>query len=163
MFHGLAVDRRHKTATLFNDRYGMRRLYFHEAKNAFYFAAEAKAILAVRPELRRADARGLGEFVACGCVLENRTLFDRIFVFPGASAWSFRAGILARKGTYFQPKEWEDQPPLDPESYYRQLRDVFSQNLPRYFDGREAIGVALTGGLDTRRIMAWRKAAPKTL
>ena len=57
---------------MFNDRYGMHRIYYHEAKEAFYFAAEAKAILAVRPELRRADPRGLGEFVACGCVLDNR-------------------------------------------------------------------------------------------
>ena len=45
---------------LFNDRYGMQRIYCHESKDAFYFAAEAKAILAVRPELRRMDARGLG-------------------------------------------------------------------------------------------------------
>jgi asparagine synthase (glutamine-hydrolysing) len=163
VFHGLAIDRRRGTTTLFNDRYGMRRLYYHEAKSAFYFAAEAKAILAARPELRRADPRGLGEFVACGCVLENRTLFEGISVLPGASAWSFRAGQLDRKGTYFQPKEWEDQPPLDPESYYGQLRSVFSRNLPRYFDGREQIGLALTGGLDTRLIMAWRNAAPQTL
>ena len=29
---------------LFNDRYGMHRIYYHETKEAFYFAAEAKAI-----------------------------------------------------------------------------------------------------------------------
>jgi len=59
-------------SSLFNDRYGLHRLYYHEAKEAFYFAAEAKAILAVRPELRSPDWQGLGEFVACGCVLEDR-------------------------------------------------------------------------------------------
>ena len=67
---------------LFNDRYGMHRLYYHESKEAFYFAVEAKAILEVCPDLRRADPRGLGEFVACGCVLENRTLFEGIYVLP---------------------------------------------------------------------------------
>src|SRR3984885_5717101 len=66
-FQGLAADKRNGTATLFNDRYGMHRVYYHESKDAFYFAAEAKAILAVCPELRRMDPRGLGEFVACGC------------------------------------------------------------------------------------------------
>src|ERR1017187_6007230 len=71
LFHGLLADRARNTATLFNDRYGMHRLYYHESKDAFYFAAEAKAILEVRPELRRPDPRGLGEFVVCGCVLEN--------------------------------------------------------------------------------------------
>ncbi len=93
-FQGLVSDRTRGIATLFNDRYSMHRLYYHEADNkeAFYFAVEAKAILAVRPELRRTDPRSLGEFVACGCVLENRTLFEGIHVLPAASAWTFRAG-----------------------------------------------------------------------
>ena len=132
---------------LFNDRYGMQRLYYHESKDAFYFAAEAKAILAVRPELRRIDPRGLGEFVSCGTVLENRTLFDGIDVLPPASAWVFRNGSLERKSSYFHPREWEEQETLDPESYYRELREVFSRNLPRYFNGHERIAMSLTGGL----------------
>src|SRR6202030_3666816 len=58
-FQGLLVDRLRGHALLFNDRYGMHRVYYHESADAFYFAAEAKAILAVCPELRRVDARGL--------------------------------------------------------------------------------------------------------
>jgi len=64
-FHGLLADRNTGTAVLFNDRYGMHRTYYHQSKDAFYFAAEAKAILAVRPDLRRINSRGLGEFVSC--------------------------------------------------------------------------------------------------
>src|ERR1700757_189647 len=77
-FHGLVVDRNQGTTALFNDRFGMHRIYYHESKDAFYFAAEAKAILAVRPEVREIDTRGLGEFVSCGAVLENRTLFEGV-------------------------------------------------------------------------------------
>jgi len=32
---------------LFNDRFGMHRLYYHESPDAWYFAAEAKAICAI--------------------------------------------------------------------------------------------------------------------
>lgn len=163
MFHGLVADRARGIATLFNDRYGMHRVYYHESKEAFYFAAEAKAILAVRPELRRADPRSLGEFVACGCVLENRSLFENIHVLPGGASWIFREGLLERKKTYFDPREWEEQESLDPESYYQGVRDALAQNLPRYFNGQNRIGIALTGGLDTRIIMAWRKPAPGSL
>lgn len=162
-FHGLLTDQTRGTATLFNDRYGMHRIYYHESSDAFYFAAEAKAILAVRPEVRTVDARGLGEFVACGCVLGNRTIFHGIHLLPPAAAWVFRGGSIERRGTYFLPREWEDQAPLEPDSYYRELREVFTQNLPRYFDGPERIGLALTGGLDTRMIMAWRSAPPWSL
>ncbi|MBZ5698183.1 MAG: hypothetical protein LAN18_06500 [Acidobacteriia bacterium] len=163
MFHGLLTDRTRGTTTLFNDRYGMHRLYYHESTDAFYFAAEAKAILRVRPELRTTDPRGLGEFIACGCVLDNRTIFQGIHVLPTASAWTFRNSSIERKDNYFQPREWEEQDPLEPEQYYQELRDVFSRNLPRYFSGSERIAMSLTGGLDTRMIMAWRKPAPGSL
>ncbi len=163
MFHGLLVNRAAGTATLFNDRYGMHRIYYHEGKDAFYFAAEVKALLAVCPELRRTDPRGLGEFVACSCVLENRTIFKNVHVLPGASSWSFRNGSIDQKTTYFLPREWEEQEPLEPEPFYRELRDVFSRNLPRYFNGHQRVGMTLTGGLDTRVIMAWHKPAPKSL
>ena len=162
-FHGLLVDQARGIATLFVDRYGMHRIHYHESNEAFYFAAEAKAILAIRPETRRTNARGLGELIACGCVLENRTLFEGIHVLPPASAWVCRNGSVERKGQYFQPVEWENQSPLDPDAYYRELREVFSRDLPRYFNGSEKIGVSLTGGLDTRMILAWWKPVPGSL
>jgi asparagine synthase (glutamine-hydrolysing) len=162
-FHGLVADRTRERVTLFNDRYGMHRLYYHETKNAFYFATEAKAILAVRPELRSVDPRGLGEFVACGCVLENRTMFQGIKLLPAAATWVFRGGSIWGKTTYFQPREWEEQTSLEPEAYYQELREVFARSVPRYFNGSERIGVALTGGLDTRMIMAWRRSPARSL
>jgi len=165
-FQGLLVDNERDTATLFNDRFGLQRIYYHEttgSDGAFYFSAEAKAILAVRPELRSADPQSLGEYIACGCVLENRTLFRDIHALPPGSAWIFRSGALEKKATYFESREWEEQEPLDPDSYYQHLRDAFTTALPRYFNGKERIGVSLTGGLDTRIIMAWRKAPPGSL
>src|SRR5271157_5320169 len=54
MFHGILIDQVRRTVTLFNDRYGMHRIYYHESKEAFYFAVEAKAILAACPQLRTA-------------------------------------------------------------------------------------------------------------
>ena len=162
-FQGLVADRSRGAMTLFNDRFGLQRVYYHESADAFYFSAEAKAILAVRPELRSTDPQSLGEYIACGCVLENRTLFRGIRVLPPASSWTFRDGALEKKGSYFEPREWEEQEPLDAENYYSHLRDAFTTCLPRYFNGRENIGVSLTGGLDTRIIMAWRKASAGSL
>lgn len=162
-FHGLVTDQTRGTTTLFNDRYGVHRIYYHESKEGFYLAAEAKAILAVRPELRTVDYRSLGEFISCGCVLENRTFFPGIQIQPPGSAWVFRDGSLERKGRYFDPKQWENQETLGPEAYYQEIRDVFARNLPRYFEGPERIGMSLTGGLDTRMIMAWQKSAPGNL
>ena len=123
-------DRTRGVATLFNDRYGMHRLYYHEAKEAFYFAVEAKAMLAVRPELRRTDPRSLGEFIACGCVLENRTLFEGVHVLPAASAWTFRAGSIETQENVFPTPRMGRTRLLDPESYHREIREIFSVDSP---------------------------------
>ena len=162
-FHGLVADSRSGSAMLFNDRYGLQRIYYYQAHDGFYFGAEAKAILKVRPETRVADSRGVGEYIVCGCVLENRTLFQDIQVLPPGSAWIFRAGLLEKKAPYFDPSEWEKLEPLKREEYYDHFRDIFAKNLPRYFEGQEQIGCSLTGGLDTRIIMAWRNPAPNTM
>jgi asparagine synthase (glutamine-hydrolysing) len=161
-FHGLVADRKSGKVLLFNDRYGMHRLYYHEAREAFYFSAEAKAILAVKPELRSVVPQSLGEFVALGCVLENRSLFTGVKLLPQGSSWKFHDGHIVQKGFYFQPSEWEDQEHLDADSYYEEVKKVFSQTLPSYFDGPEQIAMSLTGGLDTRMIMAWRKPSARS-
>jgi asparagine synthase (glutamine-hydrolysing) len=162
-FHGLLIDRNLGTATLFNDRYGMHRIYYHESRDGLYFAAEAKAILAVRPELRTIDPQAMGEFVSCGCTLEGRSLFQGVRLLPGGSKWVFRGGSLEKKETYFQPQDWENQGPLEPDSFYQELQSGFSRNVGRYFGGAEQTAMSLTGGLDTRMILAWHHAKPGSL
>ena len=66
-FHGLLIDRNRGTAMLFNDRYGMHRIYYHESKDAFYFAAEAKAILSRAPGMPQVGPAGLRR--VCGMQL----------------------------------------------------------------------------------------------
>ncbi len=163
LFHGIVADRVRGIATLFNDRYGMHRLCYHQSSDSFYFAAEAKAILAALPELREPDPRSIGEFVACSCVLGDRTIFKDIQVLPAGSAWVFRNGTIEKKARYFQTSEWEQQTPLDSESHYHELRRTFSKGLPLYFSDDERVGMTLTGGFDTRMIMAWHQSAPGTL
>ena len=163
MFHGLIADLARGVVTLFNDRYSMHRLCYHQANGTFYFGCEAKAILAARPELRTVDARSLGEFVSLSCVLENRTIFKGIQVLPTASAWEFKNAELSNKHTYFEPRQWEDQTSLPAESFYEELRSVVISALPKYFAGSEQMGIAMTGGLDTRVILASHPPAPGSL
>src|SRR5579871_406047 len=163
IFHGLVADRRQNTVKLFNDRYGMHRLCHHESDEAFYFAAESKAILAVLPELREPNQQSIGEFVACSCVLGDRTIFRDIHVVPSGSIWLFRNGGVEYKSTYFQPCEWEKLGPMDPASHFQELQNVLSKDLPLYFEGSEPLGIALTGGYDTRLILAWHQSKPGEL
>jgi asparagine synthase (glutamine-hydrolysing) len=162
-FHGVVADRARGTAMLFTDRYGMHRLYCHEAGDSTYVAAEAKAILAVRPELRTVDADSLAEFVSCGCVLGDRTLFAGLRLLPAAAIWTVHGGAVRARRSYFHPRHWEEQAPLEPDAYRAALRHALASRLPSYLRGPEPIGVALTGGLDTRLIMGWQDAPAGSL
>lgn len=156
-FSGLLVDLRHRQVVLFNDRYGLNRIYVHEQNGRLFFSSEAKSLLAVVPALRELDPRGLAEWVSCGCALGNRTLFRDIRLLPPGSAWIFSADGAVKKKSYFSPSAWENQPALSPEDYYQQLTKVFPRILKHYTNGAEPLAMSLTGGLDGRMIMAWAR------
>lgn len=161
-FSGVVVDFRQDKIFLFNDRYGLGRLYFHHNDQGFFFASQAKALLRIVPDVRQIDPQGLGEWFSCGCVLDNRTLFRDVFLLPPGSAWTFRNGDVEKK-SYFTAQTWEDQRKLDEESYYLQFRETFERVLPRYFRGDQAVAMSLTAGLDGRMIMAWSSKEPGEL
>lgn len=152
-FSGILIDLQENKIILFNDRYGMQKVFYHEGKDAFYFSSEAKALLKVCPELRKLDMQGVTEMLSCNCVLENRTLFKDICLLPVSSAWTFQNNAI-KKETYFDPASWENQPWLEKSFFYERLQETFKKILHRYFRANQKIGISLTGGVDTRMIMA---------
>jgi asparagine synthase (glutamine-hydrolysing) len=157
-FSGVLVDRRANTVTLFNDRYGLGRIYYHQTVDKFFFASEAKALLRVLPAARELDVQGLGEFLSCDCILQDRTLFRDVFILPAGSTWTLKPNGVMEKRRYFQPNTWENQPRLSPQRYYDSLKELFPKVLERYMCSAGDIGMSLTGGLDGRLVMAWSKA-----
>jgi len=153
LFAGLLVDRRQGKVFLFNDRYGLERIYWHETADALYFASEAKALLRVLPQLREFDREGVAQLLGVGCPLAGRTLFRDIQLLPGAARWTCENGSVRRE-TYFSPSTWEGLAKLSAPDYEAQFRTTFQKILPRYFASDSKVGIALTGGLDTRMIMA---------
>jgi asparagine synthase (glutamine-hydrolysing) len=159
LFSGLLIDRRRKRAFLFNDRYGVERVYVHQSDDATYFASEAKALLRVLPTTRAFDDEGVAEFLTFGCPVQGRTLFRGIRLLDGASLWTFE-GTSCQEKTYFTPAEWERQPLLSAEDFQSEFQSKFKGALPHYLGSESRIGVSLTGGLDTRMIMACLPALP---
>jgi len=160
-FSGVILDMPKRKAILFNDRYGMQRIYYHEARGAVFFSSEAKCLLNALPTLREIDHRGMGEYFIYDCVLDNRTLFAGIRLLPGASVWSFVDGNV-EKTRYFDPTSWEEQSPMAQGDVFDCLGETFDAALPRYFSG-PSLGMSLTGGLDTRMILSCRRPEPGAL
>jgi asparagine synthase (glutamine-hydrolysing) len=161
-FSGLLIDRRLRKAILFNDRYGVERVYYHEGRDGVFFASEAKALLRVVPALRALDEKGVAQLFQWGCTLGARTLFRDVSLLPGGSVWTFEDRAPS-KSRYFTPSNWESQPPLSPDAFEASFEGTFRRVLPRYFESGTAIGLSLTGGLDTRMIMACLPDVPGRL
>lgn len=162
-FCGVVLDLRRRHLVLFNDRYGLNRVYIHQSTNRILFASEAKAILALVPETRNIDVRGLAEWWSCGCVLQNRTLFREISLLPPASAWLISSNGEVDRQKYFEPQSWQSLPALTTDAYLERLIESFPRALHRSFNGPDRVAMSLTGGLDGRMIMAWARSAPGEL
>jgi asparagine synthase (glutamine-hydrolysing) len=162
-FSGLVVDLRENKILLFNDRYGLGRICYYEDEHGFYFSSEAKSLLRILPQLRSLDLKSLGEFFSCGCVLQNRTLFSGVSLLPGSSVWTTFKDQPIRKEVYFQPRLWEEQAPLSSFDYYERLKETWKRILPRYVRENERAALSLTGGVDSRMILAWAPSLPGQL
>lgn len=157
LFAGLLIDRLRRRALLFNDRYGSERLYAAEQDGALYVASEAKALLAVLPELRAFDDEGVAQFLAFGSTFDGHTLFRGVTLLPGGTLCHMEPGAPVQRRRYFTPAQWETLAPLTPAAFEAALAQSLQRVLPGYLRADRAdraVGVSLTGGLDTRMIMA---------
>lgn len=162
-FHGILIDIEKKKIILFNDRYGMQRIYYVETNDAFYFSAEAKTILKILPQVRQIELISLAEFFACNCVFDNRSLFKKIYILPGGACWTFFRDGEVEKEAYFEPSVLENQPLLEREFHYERLRNTFHNILKRYFRSEDPIGMFLTGGIDCRILLSNAQYGPGKL
>ena len=159
LFSGLLIDRERGRALLFNDRYGLERIYFHETTDAVYFASEAKALLHVLPGLRALDDDGVAQVLAFGCTHGRQTLFRGVSLLEGGSLWSFAHGE-SRRQRYMTPACLEKQPVLSLQAFNDEFAATFKKALPRYVGDGAGVGISLTAGLDTRMIMACLPTTP---
>jgi len=153
-FCGVVADIGRRETVLFNDRYGIGRVYVHEASNEFLFASEAKSLLKMRSSLRSVEPDALAEYTRYNCVFRNKTLFKGISLLPPASSWVFERSHRPQTRQYFAPKEWETLPTLSVEHFWDRFQETASRVVPRYLHGGQRVALSLTAGLDTRLILA---------
>lgn len=155
-FCGVIIDSRYKKISLFNDRYGMHRVFVYESKDGYYFSSDAKAVLAIMPEVGF-DPVGLCELLTCGCTIGSHSLYKDIGILPQGVVWTFIGGELKSKRNYFDLKTWTDQDHLNENDYLSRFLKLFGRTVKKYSAGNLPVGVSLTGGLDTRMVMACLK------
>ena len=166
LFAGLLIDRARRQALLFNDRYGSERLYSYDKNGVTYFASEAKALLAVLPELRAFDDTGVAQFLAFGSTLGGHTLFRGLKLVPGGSLWRFTPGGSVERNATSNLQSGKRCRTLSAASFESAFADTFDQVLPRvppFGPGRRPVADRWTGHAHDRGLHAAQRIARRGL
>jgi asparagine synthase (glutamine-hydrolysing) len=153
-FAGCLIDPHAHQVRIFNDRCGIERLFVHQAGGRCFFASEAKAILAAVPETRAFDPQAVADTLGCGAPLGRQSLYRGIEVLAPASMVVFDRQAPPRQRAYFDRRSLEHLTPVTAGEFLDGFSGRLAAAVNRAARPGPASAVSLTGGLDSRMIMA---------
>lgn len=153
-FCAVIYDQKLKKIKLISDRYGMRMLYWYHNGNQFAWSSEVKGILALDNINKTIDATSFNCFLELGYLLDEHTWFDKIKLIKPATILSFDLQTESIQQSYYWT--WSEIQPLSLtfEEAVDELGRRFINAVKKRFDPNENIGISLSGGLDSRAILA---------
>jgi len=152
-FNILAWDWKEKKLSVFNDRYGLRPIYYSQSNSRLYLASEVKAILTCNDVSKNIDDSAIASLFFFGFVMGNRTYFESIKLLPPASSLVFKNNEISISN--YWNFNFLDKKEGKPQDYYEErLGNLILQAIERHVRDGVRITVPLSGGLDSRTILA---------
>jgi asparagine synthase (glutamine-hydrolysing) len=154
-FAATIYDRARMQLHLLNDRYGLRRLYIRKGVNLVW-ASTLRSFLSAPGFTPRLDPMAVDEFFDLGYITEDRTWFKEVALLPSGSilTWNIRANA----GKDIRYWWWDEIKLLGGRLNESEVADELGNLLVRAVERRvrpgERIGLELSGGLDSRAILA---------
>lgn len=156
IFAAVIYDTNNAKVHLITDRYGLRHLYWTLHNHGLVWASEVKAMLAL-PDFRPViDRVSLEHFLKDGFVSDDRTWFEGVQLLdPGTVlTWDLRHNNLSAEKYW----GWDSIQQLTGKIDELEIADELARRLVRATRLRcrpgERIGTLLSGGLDSRGILA---------
>jgi asparagine synthase (glutamine-hydrolysing) len=147
-------DAKRKKLVVANDRYGLLPLYYTNFDGSFIFAPEVKAVIKIDGFPRVLNESALGDFFSFGYILGDKTLLENVKLMPPASIFV----VDGRTGSFVQRKYWDFNISVKKDAEFGDIIDMLYALLKRAVnvraDQKERMGIALSGGMDSRSILA---------
>lgn len=140
-----------KKLYLVSDPHGLKPIFYRHYNGVLYFASR---IIALRPinVPRRLDWVALSQLTAYGYILDERTLVDGIKKLPPATILYFDSKNLSLTSYRKWEKSSYTGKPL--KFHLNRLYDTFLASAENNLTSEFRYGLPLTGGLDSRAILA---------
>ncbi|MSS71227.1 MAG: asparagine synthetase B family protein [Candidatus Latescibacteria bacterium] len=142
---------RDRSLRLLSDRYGFSPLSYTVRQGRFLFASSALALLASPGDPPHLDPHAVSDLLSFGHLLEDRTLVEDIRLLPPASILTWRDGQVSLSRTWTPAYREDEGGPSGPDAV-RQMADRLHEAVRRC--SGDPIGVLLSGGLDSRTLVA---------
>lgn len=152
-------DSQERTLTLANDRFGALPLYWAISGSGTALASGVRGVLAAPGVAADPDLEALREAVSFGGFrLGDRTNVEAVKMLPGAAVVEAKASGL-RLARTFRWDEIPSQPLRSLTETMETAHGLWQEAIRRRLTGAESPGQTLSGGLDSRAILA--EAAPR--
>jgi asparagine synthase (glutamine-hydrolysing) len=154
----VCVMDKNKRAILFgNDRFGLRPHYFSYKDKRFVLAPEMKFCIVQNWVSDELDMQSVSEYFNFQFILENRTFFKDIILFPSATIAEFNLSSCEfQMRKYWKPEDWLDIPPFSGsfDDAADEATSIFHKIVMDMTSDGRRYGIYLSGGLDSRQILA---------
>jgi asparagine synthase (glutamine-hydrolysing) len=141
---------------LASDRLGSHPLYWAKTADRLVFAGELKSLLCA-PDTRRAlDPRAVADYLAFGMLLGEKTLAEGAALLPPSSTLCFDGKTGAVSIERYERLEDAFSRPWEKsrEEFLEAACEAFRGAVARSLSGGYRLGLALSGGLDSRAILS---------
>jgi len=154
-------DRQAQKLLLANDRIGQYPLYYAQNAGGLLFASGLRALLADPTLSHTINEVAIAQFFTFGHVLSDHTLLTNVRRIPPASLLTFANGQLNIR-PYWQMRHPDHYPLRDETEWMDDLSYYLRQAVTRQAPGDLSAGILLSGGIDSRVLLAFLPGSPAT-
>ncbi|PKO13692.1 MAG: hypothetical protein CVU39_17845 [Chloroflexi bacterium HGW-Chloroflexi-10] len=143
-----------QTCTIINDRMGLYPIYYSQSPSGFHFASGIRALV-IDPNLDRSpDQTAIAEFLTFDHMLGQRTLLKSVSLMPQGSILTVQDHNLSIQ-TYHHFQYHKEHELRNDSLYIEEFIYFMRQAVERQYQGNLPQGLLLSGGLDSRFILAF--------
>ena len=153
-FTAVICDNIKNKVLLISDRHGLGMTYWYHKDNLFAWSSSIKPLLGLKDIDKSFNTRSFNTFFELGYLIGENTLFKHIRLIKPSSVIEYDIVSNSVSQRYYW--DWSSLPSkyLTFDEAIDCFHDLFMQSVLRRFDDSQRIGISLSGGLDSRAILA---------
>ena len=154
-FSVAVVDPSRHRILIATDTIGSHPVYWRQDSNGMAFCSNLSALLGATPSVHRLDLRAVADYVTLGSLLADRTLVRGVSLLPPGTLMEYDTrSQVASLRQYSDIEEFFSHNYRDKNEYFESVDAEFKLAVQRSLKSSRRVGLALSGGLDSRAILS---------